>query len=40
MAWDVSRQRRYRLTLAHTKAGDAFPAAAGELVVQGEDLGV
>ncbi|MDQ1041569.1 superfamily II DNA or RNA helicase [Streptomyces sp. V3I8] len=38
-AWDVSWQRAYRLALAHAKAGGAFPAGAGELVVQGEDLG-
>ncbi|MFF3489407.1 hypothetical protein ACFYXC_40180 [Streptomyces sp. NPDC002701] len=38
-AWEVSWQRNYRLTLAHMKASGAFPAAAGELVVQGEDLG-
>ncbi|MEU3792592.1 Helicase associated domain protein [Streptomyces fructofermentans] len=39
MAWEVSWQRAYRLALAHAKAGGAFPARAGELVVQGEDLG-
>ncbi|MFF3489669.1 helicase associated domain-containing protein [Streptomyces sp. NPDC002701] len=27
------------MTLAHAKVGGALPAAAGELVVQGEDLG-
>ncbi|WP_435885442.1 Helicase associated domain protein [Streptomyces tauricus] len=39
MAWEVGWQRAYRLALAHTKAGGAFPAGAGELIVQGEDLG-
>ncbi|MFD9445863.1 Helicase associated domain protein [Streptomyces sp. NPDC060006] len=38
-AWEVSWQRAYRLALAHVKASGAFPAGAGELVVQGEDLG-
>ena len=37
--WDVAWQRCYRLTLAHTRAGGTLPAAAGELIVQGEDLG-
>ncbi|WP_247707058.1 DEAD/DEAH box helicase [Streptomyces liliiviolaceus] len=39
MAWEVGWQRAYRLALAHAKAGGGFPAGAGELVVQGEDLG-
>ncbi|MFF3489401.1 Helicase associated domain protein [Streptomyces sp. NPDC002701] len=39
MAWEVGWQRCYRLTLAHMKAGGALPGGAGELVVQGEDLG-
>ncbi|MEU3343148.1 helicase associated domain-containing protein [Streptomyces sp. NPDC006668] len=40
-AWDVAWQRRwYRLALAHMKAGGALPAAAGEVIVQGEDLTV
>ncbi|MFF3313502.1 Helicase associated domain protein [Streptomyces sp. NPDC002952] len=38
-AWEIGWQRCYRLTLAHVKAGGAVPAGAGELVVQGEDLG-
>ncbi|MFE7076896.1 Helicase associated domain protein [Streptomyces sp. NPDC057620] len=38
-AWEVGWQRAYRLALTHTKAGGTFPATAGELVVQGEDLG-
>ncbi|MGW3099679.1 helicase associated domain-containing protein [Streptomyces sp. NPDC001102] len=37
--WDVAWQRCYRLLLAHTRAGGTLPAAAGELIVQGEDLG-
>ncbi|MFF4911237.1 Helicase associated domain protein [Streptomyces sp. NPDC001260] len=37
--WDVAWQRSYRLLLAHTRAGGTLPAAAGELIVQGEDLG-
>jgi hypothetical protein len=39
-AWEIGWQRNYRLTLAHVKAGGALPAQPGELVVQGEDLGV
>ncbi|MPY36756.1 DEAD/DEAH box helicase [Streptomyces adustus] len=39
-AWDIIWQRSYRLTLAHVKAGGALPAGPGELIVQGEDLGV
>ncbi|MFE9687048.1 helicase associated domain-containing protein [Streptomyces sp. NPDC006285] len=38
-AWEIGWQRAYRLTLAHAKAGGTFPAGAGKLVVQGEDLG-
>ncbi|MEU8936256.1 helicase associated domain-containing protein [Streptomyces sp. NPDC048409] len=38
-AWELSWQRAYRLTLAHTKAGGALPAGPGELIMQGEDLG-
>ncbi|MFI1533443.1 DEAD/DEAH box helicase [Streptomyces anandii] len=37
--WDVAWQRCYRLVLAHTRAGCIPPDAAGELIVQGEDLG-
>jgi len=37
--WDVAWQRSYRLTLAHVRAGGTLPATAGELIVQGEDLG-
>ncbi|MFE3167825.1 Helicase associated domain protein [Streptomyces sp. NPDC059224] len=39
-AWEIGWQRSYRLTLAHVKAGGALPAGPGELIVQGEDLGV
>ncbi|WP_367318072.1 helicase associated domain-containing protein [Streptomyces sp. HUAS ZL42] len=37
--WDVAWQRCYRLTLAHVRASGTLPAAVGELIVQGEDLG-
>ncbi|WP_107121273.1 DEAD/DEAH box helicase [Streptomyces griseorubiginosus] len=37
--WDVAWQRCYRLTRAHVQAGGALPARAGEVIVQGEDLG-
>ncbi|MEW2573741.1 Helicase associated domain protein [Streptomyces sp. NPDC047070] len=39
-AWEIGWQRAYRLALMHVKAGGALPGRAGELVVQGEDLGV
>ncbi|GGN45753.1 Helicase associated domain protein [Streptomyces fuscichromogenes] len=39
-AWEIGWQRGYRLALAHVKAGGALPAGTGELIVQGEDLGV
>ncbi|WP_189845810.1 Helicase associated domain protein [Streptomyces phaeochromogenes] len=39
VAWEIGWQRNYRLALAHVKAGGTLPAGAGELVVQGEDLG-
>ncbi|MER6504836.1 helicase associated domain-containing protein [Streptomyces sp. NPDC001455] len=38
-AWDTTWQRRLRLVQAHVRAGGALPAAAGDVVVQGEDLG-
>lgn len=38
--WDISWQRAYRLVLAHRKAGGGLPTGPGELVVQGEDLGL
>ncbi|MGW4323542.1 Helicase associated domain protein [Streptomyces sp. NPDC004684] len=37
--WDVAWQRCYRLLLAHRRAGGTLPTAAGQLIVQGEDLG-
>ncbi|MDQ8708327.1 Helicase associated domain protein [Streptomyces sp. LHD-70] len=38
-AWDVGWQRCFRLTQAHVVGGGSLPTAAGEVVVQGEDLG-
>ncbi|MGW3168277.1 helicase associated domain-containing protein [Streptomyces sp. NPDC001142] len=38
-AWDTTWQRRLRLVQAHVRAGGELPAAAGSVVVQGEDLG-
>lgn len=38
--WEIGWQRSYRLVLAHVKAGGVLPAEPGELIVQGEDLGV
>ncbi|MEU5893077.1 Helicase associated domain protein [Streptomyces sp. NPDC047461] len=38
--WEIGWQRSYRLILAHVKAGGALPARLGDVVVQGEDLGV
>ncbi|MEU6996641.1 Helicase associated domain protein [Streptomyces sp. NPDC046465] len=38
-AWDVGWQRAFRLLQEHLRAGGAVPGGAGELVVQGEDLG-
>ncbi|MFF4053915.1 helicase associated domain-containing protein [Streptomyces chartreusis] len=38
-AWEIGWQRCYRLALAHVRASGALPAGAGEVVVQGEDLG-
>ncbi|MFD5586724.1 Helicase associated domain protein [Streptomyces sp. NPDC127063] len=37
--WDIAWQRCFRLTLAHVQAGGSLPQAAGEVIVQGEDLG-
>ncbi|WP_424894304.1 Helicase associated domain protein [Streptomyces sp. SAI-124] len=37
--WGVAWQRSYRLLLAHVKAGGVLPDRAGEVIVQGEDLG-
>lgn len=39
LGWDVAWQRAFRLARTHTEAGGALPAVAGELIVQGEDLG-
>ncbi|MEV7888999.1 Helicase associated domain protein [Streptomyces sp. NPDC002817] len=38
--WEIGWQRCYRLLLAHVEAGGPLPAGAGDVVVQGEDLGV
>ncbi|MFF5494509.1 Helicase associated domain protein [Streptomyces aquilus] len=38
--WDVAWQRCYRLTRAHVQAGGVLPGGPGEVIVQGEDLGV
>ncbi len=40
LGWDVAWQRCFTLTRNHTRAGGTLPETAGELVVQGEDLGV
>lgn len=37
--WEIGWQRAFRLALAHVQAGDALPLRAGEVIVQGEDLG-
>jgi hypothetical protein len=39
-AWEIGWQRCYRLTLAHIQTGGTLPAAPGQLIVQGEELGV
>ncbi|MGW0836395.1 Helicase associated domain protein [Streptomyces prunicolor] len=39
-AWGIDWQRGFHLALAHVRAGGALPAGAGEVIVQGEDLGV
>ncbi|MEU4820224.1 Helicase associated domain protein, partial [Micromonospora aurantiaca] len=38
-AWDVGWQRCFRLAQVHVEGGGSVPAAAGEVLVQGEDLG-
>ncbi|MFD8998675.1 DEAD/DEAH box helicase [Streptomyces abikoensis] len=38
-AWDTGWQRCFRLTQAHVEGGGAVPVVAGEVIVQGEDLG-
>ncbi|MET8771790.1 Helicase associated domain protein [Streptomyces sp. NPDC004658] len=39
LGWTVAWQRCFTLTRIHVRAGGALPETAGELVVQGEDLG-
>ncbi|MFF8911542.1 DEAD/DEAH box helicase [Streptomyces olivaceoviridis] len=39
LGWTVAWQRCFTLTRTHVQAGGALPERAGELVVQGEDLG-
>ncbi|MEV5508263.1 DEAD/DEAH box helicase [Streptomyces orinoci] len=38
-AWDTGWQRCFRLTQAHVESGGELPTVAGEVIVQGEDLG-
>lgn len=38
--WEIGWQRCYRLTLAHVQTGGTLPTGPGQLIVQGEDLGV
>ncbi|MEV4504704.1 helicase associated domain-containing protein [Streptomyces klenkii] len=38
-AWDTGWQRCFRLAQAHVQDGGTVPTAAGEVIVQGEDLG-
>ncbi len=37
--WDTGWQRCFRLAQAHVQGGGTVPAVAGEVIVQGEDLG-
>uniref|UniRef100_UPI0004C0BA03 helicase associated domain-containing protein n=1 Tax=Streptomyces sp. NRRL S-813 TaxID=1463919 RepID=UPI0004C0BA03 len=37
--WDITWQRTFRLAHAHVRAGGTLPVRAGEVIVQGEDLG-
>ncbi|MFF4161420.1 Helicase associated domain protein [Streptomyces sp. NPDC001678] len=37
--WDTGWQRCFRLAQAHVEGGGAVPTVAGEVIVQGEDLG-
>ncbi|WP_329595178.1 hypothetical protein OG298_01880 [Streptomyces sp. NBC_01005] len=37
--WDTGWQRCFRLVQIHVQAGGTLPEAAGDVVVQGEDLG-
>ncbi|MEV5085185.1 hypothetical protein AB0K74_42770 [Streptomyces sp. NPDC056159] len=39
LGWDIAWQRCFRLAHARIKAGGTLPAAAGEVIVLGEDLG-
>ncbi|MEV5386229.1 Helicase associated domain protein [Streptomyces sp. NPDC052721] len=39
LGWDVAWQRCFTLARIHIRAGGALPETAGELVIQGEDLG-
>ncbi|MGW2822648.1 helicase associated domain-containing protein [Streptomyces sp. NPDC001443] len=39
-ALDIGWQRSYRLALAHRKAGGSLPTRPGQLIMQGEGLGV
>lgn len=38
-AWGIDWQRGFHLALTHVRAGGALPVGAGEVIVQGEDLG-
>ncbi|MFB8137972.1 DEAD/DEAH box helicase [Streptomyces mirabilis] len=38
-AWGIDWQRCFHLTLTHVRSGGALPVRAGEVLVQGEDLG-
>ncbi|QIZ01210.2 helicase associated domain-containing protein [Streptomyces sp. S1D4-11] len=38
-AWGIDWQRGFHLTLMHVRSGGALPVRAGEVLVQGEDLG-
>jgi hypothetical protein len=38
-AWGIDWQRGFHPTHAHVRAGGALPVRAGEVIVQGEDLG-
>ncbi|MFJ5779515.1 Helicase associated domain protein [Streptomyces sp. NPDC093094] len=39
IGWDTGWQRAFRLVRAHLEAGSPLPCSAGEVIVQGEDLG-
>ncbi|MGX4695546.1 helicase associated domain-containing protein [Streptomyces sp. JNUCC 63] len=39
LGWDIAWQRCFRLARAHLAAGGALSTAAGDVIVQGEDLG-